>query len=192
MVAARMNEPHRSTSSRRIVTGLATCLALGCSDGETLAPSDLPTGTVELHWTLGGEEDASQCERFGAEALHATLFDAGYVVEQFLAPCDELSATVELFVDDYALAMTLVDQGGFRVTERAITISFVLDAGETERIDVDFPARTFFNDSGAGGEGGQPEEPGNAAGAAGAEGELAGAGAGGSAGAAGAGGSPAD
>ena len=163
---------------------LVACWGLACSDGETPAPVELPTGTVELHWTLGAAPDASRCERFGVDAFHATLFDAGYAVERFRAPCEELSATVELFADDYVLSMTLIDEDAFRVTERIVSIRFFLDVGENERIDVDFPVSSFFSDSGdTGGQGGQAQEPaipGDAAGAGGVGADVGAGGAGGS------------
>jgi hypothetical protein len=47
-----------------------------------------------------------------------------------------------------------VDQGHFRLTERTVTTTFILNQDEQEVIDVDFPESSFFNGGSAAGNGG--------------------------------------
>jgi hypothetical protein len=144
-------------TSKAAAFSLGAWLCLACSD-DAVGPSasaDAGTGRVELTWTIGGEQQASSCERFGADALNAVLMDEGYVVDRRQAPCADFSASMEAYVDDYVLSTTLIDSDGYRITERVVSISFDLLEGETELIEVDFPESSFLGGAGgADGEGG--------------------------------------
>jgi hypothetical protein len=145
--------------SCKMMTGPALALLLGasflvgCSDGDGVAVG-AAIGTVQLNWTIGGQRGPDLCARFGAAALHVVLIEDGFAVDRFEFPCEDFSTSLELLADDYAVRMTLVDAGHFRLTDRTVTTTFLLYQGEREVIDVDFPESSFFNGGSSGGNGG--------------------------------------
>jgi len=134
---------------------LGASLLVGCSDDDDVqAPVPASTGTVQLNWTIGGRTDPELCARFGVAAFHVVVFNAGWAGDRLEFPCEDFSASLKLFVGDYAVRMTLLDQGHFRLTERSVTTTFILDQDEQEVIDVDFPESSFLNGGSASGNAG--------------------------------------
>lgn len=151
---------------------------VGCSDdtSDRGAPVPLATGSIELSWTVARAQEAGSCERFGADRLQAALGAEGYVVQQLTAPCADFSASMKQYVGDYALSMTLVDENGYRVTERVLSIRFVLREDENELIEFDFPESSFLHAADGGGGAGGSSDGGAPAGGAGLEVQESGAG----------------
>jgi hypothetical protein len=132
---------------------LGASLLAGCSEGSDEVSVEALTGTVQLNWTIGGQASPDMCGQFAVAAFHVTLIDDGFVVDRFEFPCEDFSASLKLFVDDYAVRTTLVDAGNFRLTDRTVTTTFSLFQGEREVIDVDFPESSFFSGVPSGGNG---------------------------------------
>lgn len=121
------------------VLGLGACSDDDDDYGDRGPRPELPYGTVEVRWSIGGRTDAEACEEVGAVAFQMALYDEGYFVGDVEAPCADFGATQELYVDDYLARSTLLDEDGFYVLRRVFEDFFEVAEDQVTLLEMDFP-----------------------------------------------------
>ncbi len=125
---------------------LCFILALACSDehdgydrGVRPPTSPAASGTLELSWSIEGRQDAAICQEVAAVAFETVLYDQGFGLGRWRAPCADFETSVDIYVDDFVARSTLVDINGARVGRRTVEDSFVIAEGQVTRLVMDFP-----------------------------------------------------
>ncbi len=121
------------------VLGMSACSGDDDYDGDRGPRPELPSGMLEVRWSIAGRTDAEVCDEVGAVAFQMDLYDEGYFVGDIEVPCADFSVTQELYVDDYLARSTLLDEDGFFVVRRVVEDFFDVSENQVTRLEMDFP-----------------------------------------------------
>jgi hypothetical protein len=126
---------------------LAASLACSEDHDERFGPYPPPSperlGTVEFRWSIDGAQDPAACAAAEAATFQSLIADGGYIVEDIAAPCEDFSATLPLFVDDFRARSSLVSVSGYPVLGRIVEDLFVVERAHVTRLVIDFPSRAL-------------------------------------------------
>lgn len=99
----------------------------------------MATGTLEMSWSIEGRQDAAACEEVGAIAFDTVLYDQGFAIGRWRAPCADFERSIDLFVDDFVTRSTLIDVNESAVLRRVVEDRFVILEGQVTQVVIDFP-----------------------------------------------------
>jgi hypothetical protein len=107
-----------------------------------------PTGKLEVYWSIEGSKDASYCSSHGVAYAQVEVLDSAGTKLDLGGDSQACSAFGTAFspaiaAGTYTVHVTLVDDASTALTT-STTSTTVISDGATARVDVDFPASSFF------------------------------------------------
>jgi hypothetical protein len=102
-------------------------------------------GTLTLDWTVDGTDDPAQCRQGDVDrfSVHVETSDGAFA-DDYDAPCEAFSISIDLPADDYHADAVLIDSRGRDATTTVPTDDFRVHSGEEVVLDLDFPADSFL------------------------------------------------
>ena len=128
--------PISALSSIVLCAALSGCVVGGSGNGGSTPPG---TGTLTAGWTLNGSSHADECSYYLVDRVNVVIVDdAGDVVADEVPYCENFGLSFDLSSGWYSAEVTLLDGGGYAVSDTIITdVSVVRDTDVF--VDVDFP-----------------------------------------------------
>ncbi len=122
---------------------VAACSTMACSDDDPVSAGpnpSIPTGTLELGWSIEGSQGAAACEDLSAAAFQVAIIDRGFLVDVIRRPCADFEASFTLYIGEYLVRSTLVDENGYFVVQRVFEDYLPMGEGQVTRMFMDFPS----------------------------------------------------
>ncbi|MEZ4302751.1 MAG: hypothetical protein R3B70_47955 [Polyangiaceae bacterium] len=129
-----------------------SCLALsaaatGCvivADGPGPGPS-VGTGALTTYWSLDGSIDPDICWYYGVDSVDVAIYDMDDRPVIATRPyCEDFGVTFDNLLDDsYTVEVTLLDPGGYPLSDTVVVYTDVW-AGDETIVDIDFPGPTIY------------------------------------------------
>jgi hypothetical protein len=118
---------------------LAGFCILACDD-ERREPQQW--GSIEFVWTIDQRATSGACAPLGGEAMEATLFNRGMVVERYTSSCEAFTFTAEPVVatDFYTVQLRLVDANNQANGPTIVSPTFSVEANTATFIRANFGA----------------------------------------------------
>jgi hypothetical protein len=97
------------------------------------------TGSVAVHWTIGGASDSGACARFHASAVDVSVADeSDTVVARVVPRCAAFSTVLALPQGSYRGFAALLDEKG-NIVSLGPTVRFSVTSGRDASVSFDFP-----------------------------------------------------
>lgn len=116
----------------------------GCSDDDDRVGGrgpigPVPTGQLELRWSIDGSTDVAACEAIDAVDFETQISD-GFAVSELEADCAEFAAPLTLYIGDYVARSRLVDATDRTVTRRVVLDRVRILEDQITVLPIDFPS----------------------------------------------------
>jgi hypothetical protein len=72
-------------------------------------------------------------------AFQTAVYDQGYGIGRWRAPCEDFETSLDLYVDDFFARSTLLDINESAVARRIVEDAFDIADGQVTRLVIDFP-----------------------------------------------------
>jgi hypothetical protein len=102
-------------------------------------------GTATFTWSLASRFDPSACALSRADTILIRVYDINArFVDDYTAPCETHTATIELDSGNYSGTATLLDSAGNPRTTDINLVPFTVYSNTDTPIELDFPPESFF------------------------------------------------
>ncbi|HZU84436.1 MAG TPA: hypothetical protein VE987_16015 [Polyangiaceae bacterium] len=129
----------------RTCVAFAAAAALAACTSTVSSPP--PSGNIIMDWTVDNTKDPAQCDASGATTFNVTLNGSnGGFAGQWVQDCRAFATTIfGLIPDQYTGTANLLDRSGAPRTTSVQLAPFVVFAGTTSTVAIDFPASSFYS-----------------------------------------------
>jgi hypothetical protein len=97
-------------------------------------------GVLQYRWSINGRQVAEDCVDVGAVLFESVVLDEGYVVDGVNVLCEDFSATLPLYGDDFMARSALTDVNGFPAVGRVIDTFFDIESDKVTTLVLDYPS----------------------------------------------------
>jgi hypothetical protein len=134
--------------SKKLIVALSSIVLWTAASGCVVTgpgPSPAPgVGTLSAGWTLAGSSHAAECLYYQVDRVNVVIVDdTGFVVADEVPYCEDFGLSFDLSTGWYSSEVTLLDAGGYAVSDTVITdVSVPRDT--VVYVDVNFPDGAIY------------------------------------------------
>jgi len=134
--------------SKKLIVALSSIVLWAAASGCVVASHDgAPApgvGTLSTGWTLAGSAYSDACWYYQVDRVNVVIVDdRGFVVADEVPFCEDFGLSFDLSTGWYSSEVTLLDAGGYAVSDTIITDVSVPRDIEVY-VDVDFPDGAIY------------------------------------------------
>lgn len=130
---------------------VVSCLALSAAAAGCVVvardspPRPVGVGSLTTYWTIAGSADPDVCLYYGVDRVDVAVYDFADRSVTWAQPyCEDFGVSFDGLLDDrYTLEATLLDVGGFPVSDTVVVDTDVWGGTETI-VDIDFPGAIIY------------------------------------------------
>ena len=127
----------------------ASCLALAAAATGCVVVDDEPTpssayGTLTAQWTLDGSSSPSSCGYYNVDSVDVAIYDGrGDYVTAAQPYCEDFGVSFDLPTGAYSAELTLLDAGGYAVSD-VVAVDVDVFRNDETVIDANFPGAIIY------------------------------------------------